>query len=526
MARRLRVTLVPAGLALGIAAELVSYRSGELDGAAADLLVGWVLIGSGLLAWERRGDSRVGPLLAATGVAWFLGSFWTAALYLHRGPLVHALLSFPSGRLSGRVARAVVGLAYLDGVIEPLGQSATATLVLWALVAATAIHGYLSETGARRRARAVATVGTLAIAAVLSFGALGRLAGWGADATTLWAYEVVLAVVAVALVADLLRGRWSQGALTGLVVDLGGLWEPVTLRDRLARALGDRSLQLGYWIGADAGYVDEAGRPFVVPNAGSTQAVTPIERDGERVAVLVHDPAALQDRAVLDAVAAATRIAVANVRLQAQVHDRVEQVAVSRRRIVDAADAQRRRLAGELHEGAEQRLATVSEQVAALARYGGDAGARELLAGVQNQLDSARAELGRLARGIRPATLTSGGLAAALSELAAHASVPVETNVDAGRLSPAVEAAAYFVCGEALANVEKYADASRVQINVRHEGGRLAVAVTDDGVGGADPSRGSGLRGLADRVEALGGQLMVESPPGSGTRLIAEIPGD
>jgi signal transduction histidine kinase len=526
LARCLRVALIPAGLALGIAAELTSYRSGELDAAAADLIVGWVLIGGGLLAWERRGDTRIGPLLAATGFAWFLGGFGTAALYLHRGPLVHALLSFPSGRLSGRVAPAVVALAYLDGAVEPIGQSATATLVLCALLAAAAIQGYLSETGARRRARAVACVGALAIAAVLSFGAVGRLAGWGAEATTLWAYEVVLAVVAVGLVADLLRGRWSQGALTGLVVDLGGLWEPVTLHDRLARALGDRSLELGYWVGDVAGYVDEAGRPFVVPTAGSVRAVTPIERDGERVAVLVHDPAALQDRAVLEAVAAATRIAVANVRLQAQVHDRVEQVAASRRRIVEAADAQRRRLAGELHEGAERRLATVSEQVVALAQDAGDAGARELLTGVEQQLDAARSELGGLARGIRPATLTSGGLAAALPELAARASVPVETRVDAGRLSPAVEAAAYFVCGEALANVAKYADASRVQIDVRHDGGRLAVAVADDGAGGADPSRGSGLRGLADRVEALGGQLMVESPPGRGTRLIAEVPSD
>ena len=146
------------------------------------------------------------------------------------------------------------------------------------------------------------------------------------------------------MLAELLRGRWSQGALTGLVVDLGGLWEPVTLRDRLARALGDRSLELGYWVGGDTGYVDEAGRPFVLPKAGPTRAVTPIERDGELVAVLVHDPAALQDRAVLDAVAAATRLAVANVRLQAEVHDRVEQVAASRRRIVEAADVQRGRL--------------------------------------------------------------------------------------------------------------------------------------------------------------------------------------
>ncbi|MDQ6778802.1 MAG: histidine kinase, partial [Actinomycetota bacterium] len=313
--------------------------------------------------------------------------------------------------------------------------------------------------------------------------------------------------------------------LTGLVVDLGGLWEPVTLRDRLALALGDSSLELGYWTGDDGGYVDEAGCSFLVPPAGPERAVTPIEHAGEPVAVLLHDPAAtLEDRALLDAVSAATRVAVSNVRLQAEVSARVEQVAASRRRIVEAADAQRRQLARELHDGAEQRLQAVSQQMAALARDAGDVGARELVASVARQLDAACAELGELARGIRPATLTSGGLAAALPELAARASVPVEVRVMAGQLPAAVEAAVYFVCGEALANVAKYARASRVQIEVVRDGARLGVVVADDGAGGADPSLGSGLRGLADRVEALGGTLTIESSPGRGTQLMAEIP--
>jgi signal transduction histidine kinase len=528
----LRVALVCAGLALGLAAELVSYRPsalvsyrpGELDRAIADLLTGWVLIGCGLLAAQRRPQSRVGLLLAASGALWFLGSIVSPALYLHRGPLVHALLSFPTGRLSGRARRVVVGIAYVASAIQPVARSAVATLVLCALVAAIAVQRWLGETGAPRRARAGAAAGALAICVTLAFGAVGRLSGWNVNGFALWAYEIALATVALGLVTDLLRRRWSQAALTGLVVDLGGVWEPVTLRDRLATALGDRSLQLGYWMDADAGYVDETGRALVLPAGTSERTVTPIEHNGEHIAVLVHDPTVLQDRPLVESAAEATRIAVANVRLQTQVQVRVQQVAASRRRIVEAADAQRGQLARELHDGAEQRLDAVCEQVAALAPEAADAEARELLADVESQLDAARAELRELARGIRPATLTGGGLAAALPELAARASVPVDVRVQAGRLPAAVEAAAYFVCGEALANIAKYAGAARVSIDVLVRDGRVVVTVADDGDGGADPSRGSGLRGIADRVEALGGALVVDSPPGRGTRLVAELP--
>ncbi|MEA2318951.1 MAG: hypothetical protein QOD44_3140, partial [Solirubrobacteraceae bacterium] len=140
------------------------------------------------------------------------------------------------------------------------------------------------------------------------------------------------------------------------------------------------------------------------------------------------------------------------------------------------------------------------------------------------QLRAAREELRELARGIHPTALTEGGLRAALPELAKRANVPVELHVVAGRAPAPVEAAAYFVCAEALANVAKYATATRVTIAVRREPGRLVVRVADDGAGGADPARGSGLRGLADRIEALGGRLSVESPPGAGTRLEAELP--
>ena len=521
---RLRVALGVGGVALGVTAELVSYRSGEVGSAVADLAVGWALIGSGLVAWERRA-TPFGPLMVVAGAAWFLGSFATGALYLHRGPLVHALLSYPSGRLR-RSARAVVIAAYVDGAIEPLGRSATVTLVLCAATSVAALDGWGAAVGPNRRARAGACAGAVVIALVLGLGAAGRLLGWGTDSATLWAYESVLVVVAAGLTADLLAGRWSQGAVTGLVVDLGGQWEPVTLRDKLARALGDSSLELGYWLDDQRGYVDEAGRPFALPVAGAERAVTPIESDGRPVAVLVHDRAVLDQPALVEAVAAAARIAVANVRLQAQVRVRVDELAASRRRILEATDAQRRQLERHLHHGAQRRLAAVSAHVAWLAQDVGEGRPRQLVDDVQRQLAAARSELDDLANGIHPAALTSGGLAAALPELAARAPIPVTLQVPDARFRAAIEVAAYFVCAEALTNIAKYAAASRASVDVQDRGGRVVVVVVDDGLGGADASHGSGLRGLADRVEALGGGLRVESPRGRGTRLVAEIPTD
>ena len=520
--RRPAVVLVPAGIALGLASEWASYEPGELDTAVADLIAGWAMLGCGLAAWSRRPESRAGLLMAATGVAWFAGGLLPAAVYLHRGPLVHLLLSYPTGRLTRRFDRAVVAAAYLDGAIEPLASSPIATLALCAAIAIAALGRYLEASGPRRRARAVPTAGAAALVFVLGFGAVGRIAGWDVAPATLLVYEIVLVATAGGLLADLLRGRWAESSLTGLVVDLGGVAEPLTLRDRLARAVGDPSLQLGYRLGAH--YVDESGRPLPLPGPGSGRAVTPVGSGGERVAVLVHDPAVLDVPSLTDANAAATRLAVANVRLRAEVRGRVEQLAASRRRIVEAADEERRRLLRELHRGAEQRLTGVATHVDALSSDVEEPRAREMLADVEGQLAAARTELSELARGIRPPALASGGLAAALSELARRAPIPVDVSVRGGRCPEAVEAAAYFVCAEALANIAKHAQASRVMVNSERGADRLSLTVSDDGLGGADPGRGSGLRGLADRVEALGGSLRVESPVGAGTRLVAELP--
>jgi signal transduction histidine kinase len=231
--------------------------------------------------------------------------------------------------------------------------------------------------------------------------------------------------------------------------------------------------------------------------------------------VLVHDPAALDDPQLVEGITAATKLAVANARLQADVRARLDEVERSRRRLLDAEDAQRRALALELRHGAEERLAHVAERLT-----DGDPALEELRVAV----NTARSSLSELARGIHPAILTDAGLTAAIDELAARAPLEVEVHAPTDRLPSALEIAAYFVCSEALTNLIKHARASTASIRITCTETVLIVEVTDNGIGGADPARGSGLSGLADRVETLGGALTIGSAPEHGTRLTAELP--
>jgi signal transduction histidine kinase len=519
----LRLALLLGAVGLAVAAEWVSYEPDDLALVIADGVVGLVLVTCGIVAWERRGETRVGPLMVLSGYTWFAGNLWSQLLYLHRGPLVHLHISYPTGRLRRRLAQVTVAAAYVDAVVEPIARIDILTLVLAALVAAAALDGYLRASGTARRAGVPALAAALAFAGVLAFGAVQRLAGWDADREALWAYDVVIACLAVVLLVDLLRGRWAEAVVADLVVDLGKRADTRTLRDELGRALGDRSLVLGYWLPEEGRYVDDAGRPVELPQPGAGRAVTPIAHDGQPLAVLVHDEAVIEDPALVESVASAARMAVSNARLQAEVRTRVRELAASRRRIVDATDAQRRRLERELREGAERRLAGVAGLLAQ-ARQGADDDAAEQLAEVEDELRGARAELHDFAQGIHPSALAQGGLSAALPELTRRAGMPVVLELSVGRLAPALEAAVYFLCSEALANAAKHADATSVTIGVTQSSGRLIVAIEDDGVGGANPAGGTGLRGLTDRIEALGGRLSLESLPRRGTRLLAEIP--
>jgi signal transduction histidine kinase len=509
--RRLRHALWATGLVFGVAAEWVGRP--ELIGL--DAAAGFALLFLGLVAWSSRPETKVGPIMVGAGFAWFLGTLWAPAVFLNRGPLAHLLLAYPSGRLVSRLERVAVGAAYGYAALYPVAESDYATIAFAGGLVSLAARRYVTAGGPERRARIAPLAGATVFGIVLALGAASRLADVGAGDAVLLAYDVSVLVIAVGLVADLFWGRWTQAAVTGLVVDLGETGAAGTLRDRLARTLDDPTLVVAYRLPGEDRFVDEAGRAIELAAPGTERTATPIEEDGRQIAALVHDVAVLDDPQLISAVASATRLALSNVRLQAEGRARVAEVEASRRRIVEAADEQRHRLERELHEGAEQRLAQVAELLG---------GSGDPLAEVRAGLDDARAELRELARGIRPRALAEHGLRAAIEELAERSPVPVEIVVPRERFPPAVEAAAYFVCSEALANVAKYADASLATVDVTAANGQVRVEVSDDGAGGADPERGSGLRGLADRVEALGGRFSVKSPPGGGTRVLAELP--
>jgi signal transduction histidine kinase len=250
-----------------------------------------------------------------------------------------------------------------------------------------------------------------------------------------------------------------------------------------------------------------------------------VEREGGPLVALVHDPALDPD--LVRATAAAAGMALDNERLHAELRAQLEEVRASRERIVLAGDAERRRVERDLHDGAQQRLLALSLALRTARRQLGS-GEHSLVADTLDrtgqELASAIDELRELARGIHPTVLTDAGLGPAVAMLAGRVPVPVEVAVGDERYPPAVEATAYFVVSEALANVTKHAHATHAGVTVAHVDGHLRVEVCDDGRGCADPGRGSGLAGLQDRVVAVGGTLGVESGPGTGTVVRADLP--
>ncbi|MDP8969377.1 MAG: hypothetical protein M3N52_02525 [Actinomycetota bacterium] len=519
--RGAELALLPAGVALAILVEWRSFDAGDSFAVAvADGIVGAVLLSAAIVAWERRPGSRVGPLMGLAGLTWFAGTLWAGVLLVHRGPLVHLHLSYPTGRLRWRPALVTVAVVYVVAVVEPFADDDRLTLVVAAAVTAVAAGAFLRTTGTARRAGIPAFVAAVAFAGALSLGAVTRLAGWQVD--SLWAYNLVVFGAVVILLVDLLRGRWADAVVTGLVVDLGHRTDTGSLRDGLARALGDPTLTVGYWLPGERRYVDEAGEPLELDERPDGRVVTPVDHRGEPLAVLVHDVAVLDDGALVESVTAAARLAVANARLQADTRERVVAIATSRRRLVEAAELQRRRLSLELRDEVHCRLDRVAQLLAEARRASN--GDHAPFEAVDAELRSARAELDHLAQGLYPTPLTDGGLAAALPVLAGRSVTPVTLDVAAARLAPGIEAAIYFFCAEALTNVAKYADASRVSISVACAGGDVTAVVQDDGRGGADPGRGTGLRGLTDRIEAFGGRLDIVTGAGRGTCLMATIP--
>ena len=423
--------------------------------------VGWSFVGTGLYAWRRRPESRIGVLMILLGFAWFLSVLetansplvYTVALVtggLWGGVFLHLGVSFPSGRLTASRDRAIViaGYVIFPGALVPalffagpaeLGCDACPTNLL------------LVERDAE-----LANV-------MLAFGAL-----------------LYVGLFVVVLVRSIRHWRGSRPL------------ERLQLTPVYVCAL----LTFLLVAIARAGAGDAAGWAAFI-----SSALLPFAFLGGLLRSHVSQ-------------------------LDAELRARLEELRASRARLVEAGDAERRRLERDLHDGAQSRLVSLALLLrSARTRATADAELISLLDRAQEELQTSLAELREMARGIHPAVLTERGLEPALQSLAARAPVPVELETDGReRLPGSVECATYFVVSEALANVAKYAHATHAIVSVRRVNGSVVVDVSDDGVGGADATHGSGLRGLADRVAALDGTLAIESPAGRGTRLHAEIP--
>jgi signal transduction histidine kinase len=514
--------------------------------------------------------------MAMVGFVWLLdplAELWSAPAAVVVGyvlaPLyivavAHLVLAYPSGRLPSRSLRVLVAGLYLTATLGQLPGLLMAHIastydkdasgnpllvhsiklssewpgalvemlgvVLLALTVRAMLRRWRVASPPRRRLLAPLlwpAAGMFAFLALALVAAVASLPHW--LGTVAWIGETAcFAAIPLAFLAFLLRTQVSGvGAVGDLMAELQKAPARGALRDAMARTLRDPSIELAYWLPEQRRYVDAEGRPFELPQPDSRRAVAEIEHDGRPVAAVVHDATLLDQPELIQSVGAAAALALENERLAAELRARIEEVRASRVRLITAEEAARRRLERNLHDGPQQRLVALALGMrTARSRLPDNPDtAAELIEACETELTTTIDELRELARGIHPAVLSDRGLVPALESLCGRFPIPVEIGELPGeRLPASVESAAYLVISEALANIARYSRASHATVTVARRNGHALVEVRDDGVGGADPSRGNGLKGLVDRVGALDGSIELVSAPGEGTIVYAEIP--
>jgi signal transduction histidine kinase len=560
---------VPTAAALAVAAAAASLGFAVAANSADPVqvfLMEWVAVpyvAAGVIAWWRRPKSRLGPLMVAGGLAsafsgWQVAeasgvyTFGAAFDIVPAALFLHVCLAFPDGRLRSTFERGLVGVAYASAVGLQLvklvlgGVDPTNLLDVWrkpdlvatvedvqllslsacALIGVGVLAGRRRRFGRPRRHAIAIVIDSFAIALVMIavlfvLGAFDLPGFREVQRATLF----VIGLSPLVFLVGLLDARLARSAVGDLIIELRDDPAPEDLRDALAHTLRDPSLRVAYWLPDFGAYVDANGRQVQLPD-DDRHTATSIERNGDRVAALVHDRALEDEGELLEAVGAAAGMSLENARLHAELRARVEELSGSRARVIEAGQKERQRLERNLHDGAQQRLIALSLRLRLLEKRLPEAPeARQELDAARREIALSLEELRDVARGIHPAVLSGHGLAVAVESLSARAPLPVRQAVEVDdRLPERVEVAAYYVVSESLANIAKHARATEARVSIERLDDRLFVEVVDDGVGGADTERGTGLRGLADRVEALGGRLRVWTPVGGGTRVQAEIP--
>ncbi len=570
-----------AALAVGPFATSLLTRTADRSAALllADVAVGWTMIAAGIVIADQRPGNRIGPLAILTGFAWFAGDLASApsAVVVYAGQLAHGwfdplfaliILAYPSGHLRGRPERLLaVGFVVVQGLwtvvkavalrpiawwpcpeclgtvdawidariaMETLGRVETAALTVLSLgVVLLVVWRWVQATGTARRRQ----IPVVAAGVVLAVGFTGGfllqtltpLDGRTAEGELRVIVLAILRIgVAIGLLLGVMRDTAARGRIADLVVSLGSIPSTARLQPALRQALGDPSIETFRWDPMIEGYRDASGQPATPPRDGPRRVVVRLTSGPGPGLVIAMDPALRDDPAVVAAAVSAVRLAVENERLHAEVVAQLDDVRASRARIVEAQDVERRRLERDLHDGAQQRLVSLQMSLGILRRgLPPDADPRSIaeLDAAIAEADGAIREIRELARGVHPAILSEAGLGAAVASLADRSTIPVMLDIDVAPRPPApVEATAYFVIAEALTNAARHADARSVEVRAQRHEGILRIEIADDGRGGASPDVGTGLRGLTDRVMALGGTLTIDSRAGVGTRLLVELP--
>jgi signal transduction histidine kinase len=556
-----------AGTAGTILLQLASDHGGR-DPALQISLLAWLILPyilGGLFAWYRKPESRFGLLMIAAGSVTLLSSISSAnsSLGLTIGmafdlvpfaAFMHVFLAFPTGVLRGRRERLLVGTTYAVAALNVVGlmlggfDPGNAIAVVHApelaadllnvqlvVVAGLLLVGFVlmvsRRAAAGRPLRTPVKVLVNSFSVALVMGAVLLLVqafsiSLDASLAIQRTMFVIVGFAPFVFLLAILDARLARSAIGDLLVELRSEPPPSDLTEPLSRALRDPTVNLAYWLPQYDTWADQDGRPVRLPGGDEARSVTFVDSAGRRLAALIHDPALDEEPELLRAVGAAAGIALDNGRLHVELKAKLQELDGSRGRVLEAGQRERKRLERNLHDGAQQRLIALSLELGIYsAKLTDDAEAQAQIQAARDEIAASLEELRAVARGLHPAVLSGHGLAVALESLAAGSTIPVKLTVSVeNRLAESIEVAAYYVVTESLANIGKHAQAKLATVDVTREGDELVVEVVDDGVGGADSDRGSGLRGLADRVEALGGRLRVWTPSGGGTRVRAEMP--
>jgi signal transduction histidine kinase len=551
--RQIRLAIAVLGTIVAVVGESMAYASGRrASDVLLDLAIGLTYLYGGLAIWDHEPANRTGRLMTLVGLTWFIGTLTSASVPIVSElalafedtfdvVLVALVLAYPSGRLETRVDRIAVWILAVGATALNTLYSTSLTIVadkssglygglaLVVMSTAVIIRRWIIAPARSRPELLPVLVAGVVFLTTLVINIIRRIADVPDDvgAVLVAANDLAPAAVPIALLIGFYRQ--SERRLQAVV---DAIPDRVFRFDRDGRYL-DVSRDGTERMAGPAGLMDEQLHELMfeaAPEAARAAAGRALDSGHlEAFDVSLDLPAGRREFEARLAPSGPDEVT-AIVRDFTEQRETDAELRRSRARIVEATDAERRGLERDLHDGAQQRLVSLSLALRLVrARLGERGGANdeaiEAVDDAAGQLKLAISELRELARGIHPAILTEAGLGAAITALASRSVVPAVVNtLPDRRLSAAVEATAYFVVSESLANIAKYASATQASVGAGCDGATLRVEVGDNGVGGVDQTRGTGIRGLQDRVSALGGRLTVESPPGQGTLVVAEIP--